>query len=60
LENRRGKNDEMSRGVWITVETKAGKIRVVKAKRGREKKKKKKGTRREEAEKEGKEKTKKG
>ena len=40
LENRRGKNDEMSRGVWITVETEAGKIRVVKVKRRREKRRK--------------------
>jgi len=37
LGNRRGKNNEMSRGVWITVETEAGKIRVVKVKRRREK-----------------------
>jgi len=59
LENRRGKNDEMSRGVWITVETEAGKIRVVKAKRGREKRRKIKETRGDEAEEEGKEKTKK-
>jgi len=59
LENRRDKNDEMSRGVWITVETEAGKIRVVKAKREREKRRKIKKTRGEEAEEEGKEKTKK-
>jgi len=59
LENRRGKNDEMSRGVWITVETEAGKIRAVKAKRGREKRRKIKETRGDEAEEEGKEKTKK-
>ena len=41
------------------METEAGKIRVVKAKRGREKRRKIKETRGDEAEEEGKEKTKK-
>ena len=35
LENRKSENNKMSRGVWKTVETKAEKIRVVEAKRGK-------------------------
>ena len=35
LENRRSENNKMSRGVWKAVETKAEKIRVVEAKRGK-------------------------
>jgi len=38
LEDRRSKNDKMSKEMWKAVETKAGEIRVVKAKGRREKK----------------------
>ena len=54
LENRRSKDDKISRRVWEAVETKAGKIRMEKAKRRR------KEARREGTEEERKEKTKKG
>jgi len=59
LENRRSKNDEVSRGMWEAVETKVEEVRLVKAKGGRRKRGKEKETRRKrtEKEKEGKEKT---
>ena len=37
MEDRRGKDDEMSRGMWIAVEASTGKIRVGKTKGGRSK-----------------------
>ena len=37
MENRRGENDKVSRGVQEVAETKAGKIRVAKAKGRRSK-----------------------
>ena len=37
LEDRRGKDDKMFRGVWKTVETNAGKIGVAETKGGRSK-----------------------
>jgi len=35
LENRRGKNDKMSRRVWKAVEAGSGKVRLEETKRGR-------------------------
>ena len=35
LENRRGKNDKVPRGMWKAVETRAREVRVGKAKGGR-------------------------
>jgi len=35
VENKRGKNDEVSRKVWKTMEAKAREVRVVETKRGR-------------------------
>jgi len=47
LKNRRGEDDKLSRRVWKAVETKAGKVRVAEAERGREKGRKRKEVRRE-------------
>jgi len=55
LEDGRGKNDEVSRGVWKTVETNARKIRVAKAKERRGKRGSRKEARREGEEKKAKE-----
>jgi len=38
LEGRRSKNDKMLKRIWKAIETRAGEIRVVKAKERREKK----------------------
>jgi len=38
LGNKRSENDRVSRRMWEVVETKAGKIRVAKAKKGRKEK----------------------
>ena len=45
LEDRRGKDDKMSKGVWKTVETNAGKIGVAETKGERGKRRSRKGTR---------------
>jgi len=39
LEDRRSKDDEVPGGIWQTVETNTGKVRMGKAKGGREKRK---------------------
>ena len=39
MENRRGENDEMSKGVWQIVEIKTRKIRMAEAEKKREAKK---------------------
>jgi len=52
LENRRGKNDEVSRRMWETVETSAGEIRVGKTEGGRSKGRSREEMRRERQEKE--------
>ena len=59
LEDRRSKNNKVSKGMWEAIETKAEKVRLAEAKGGRRKRKKEKETRRQEIEKgeEGKEKT---
>ena len=51
LENRKGKNDKVSKGVWKIVEAKAGKTVVAKIKRREEKREKRKEMRRNRAEK---------
>ena len=56
LEDRRGKDNKMSRGVWKTVEANAGKIRMAEIEGGRGKG----GSRKEMRRKRGKEETKKG
>ena len=48
LENRRGKDDEMSRRMWEVVETKARKVGVAKVERRREEAKEKEKTKKEE------------
>ena len=58
LENRRGKDNEMLRRVWKTVETKAGKTEVAKTKGRRERREKEKETKRERVEERRKEKEK--
>jgi len=50
LEDGRGKNDKVSREVWKTVETNAGKIRVAEAKGRGDKRESMKEARREEEE----------
>ena len=50
MENRRGKDDKVSRRVWKAVEAKAVEVRVVKAKRRGKKRKKKERIREEEEE----------
>jgi len=59
LENRRSKNDKVSRRMWEVVETKAGDVGLTEAKEGRKKRGKEKDMRTERTEKEerGKEKT---
>jgi len=52
LENRESKNNEMSRGMWETVETSAREIRVGKAEEGRSKRKSREKERREKEEEE--------
>ena len=51
LENRKGKDDEVSKGVWKIVEAKAGKTMVAKIKRREEKREKRKEMRRNRAKK---------
>jgi len=46
LENRGSKNNEMSKGMWKTVETKTEKVRVAETEERREKRKSQKETRR--------------
>ena len=53
LEDRRSRDDEVSRRMWKTVEAKAGKTKVAKTKRRREERGREKETRRERAEKGG-------
>jgi len=48
LEDGRGKDDEVPRGVWEAVETKAGKVRVAKAKGRRKEESSRKEMRRKE------------
>jgi len=52
LENRESKNDEMSRGMWETVETSAREIRIGKAEEGRSKRRSREKEGKEEEEKE--------
>ena len=52
MENRRGKDDEMSGGMWEAVETKAEKIRVTQVQGRRSKRRSRKEMRREGGEKE--------
>ena len=47
LENRRDKNDEVFRRMWKAMETKAGKVRMAKAKEREEKEEKIKEVRKE-------------
>ena len=58
LENRGGKDDEVSGGMWKAVEAKARKIRMAKTKRRREKEGKREEARRKEREEKGKAKAK--
>ena len=52
MEDRRGKNDKVSRGVWKIIEANTGKIRAVKAKeRGGKRESRKKVRRKKEKEK---------
>ena len=52
MENRGGQDDEVSGGMWETVETSVRKIRVGEAKRGRSKRKSRKKKKRKEKEEE--------
>ena len=56
LENRRSESDEVFRGMWKAMDTKAGKIRVAKTKVRRKEREKRKEMRREETEEGGKKK----
>jgi len=58
LEDRRSKNDKVSRRMWEAVETKAEEVRIAEAKGRRRKKAKGKKIRRNKTEKRGKEKEK--
>jgi len=51
LEDRRSKNDKVSRGMWEAMETKAEKVRLTKVKGGRKKRRKEKEIRRKRIEK---------
>ena len=59
LENKRGRDNKISRRVWKVVKTKTEKVRIAKAKREREKGRRRKETRREKREKKKKKKQKK-
>jgi len=51
LEDRRSKNDKISRGMWEAMETKAEKVRLTEVKGGRKKRRKEKEIRRKRIEK---------
>jgi len=51
LEDRRSKNDKVSRGMWEAMETKAEKVRLTEVKGGRKKRRKEKEIRRKRIEK---------
>ena len=59
MENRRGKDNEISRRMWKTIETKAKKVGVGKTKERRKERRRREEKRREGVEKKQKEKTKK-